>query len=87
MREVWGCNGKTKMHRPTMVDEENGIRTLFWSCPVRFIPSSVLSFIAEHRFYQSHPSAPFPKREHVSPKYAAAEIIYESALREYSQEK
>jgi hypothetical protein len=70
-----------------MVDEENGVTRQFWSCPVRFIPESVCSFITHYRYYQSHPSAAFPSLEKVSPRYRQAEIVYEGALAECNSER
>jgi len=74
------------MAKPTMIDEEDGVKRIFWSCPVRFVPSSVWSFIAYNNFYHKHPSAPFPKYEDISPRYRLAEIAYDRAMIEVLQE-
>lgn len=71
--DVWGCHGKTKMCKPTMVDDEEDVR--YWSCPIRFIPQSVWDFIRVQKFYQDHPSSPFPSFNQVSPRYLQAENI------------
>lgn len=80
MKDVWGCEGKTQMATPTMVDEENGMVTKYWSCPVKFIPSSVLEFLQCVAFYSKHPSAPFPAIDEISPRYMLAERLYEYNL-------
>jgi len=66
------------MANPTMVDEEGGVRTNFWSCPVQFIPSSVWEFLKCQSFFEKHPSAKFPGIDEVSPRYLAAERIYDT---------
>lgn len=70
---VWGCHERTKMCKPTMVDDEDG--TYYWSCPIRFIPQSVWDFVRIHKFYHDHPSAVFPSFDQVSPRYLQAESI------------
>jgi len=79
-KEVWGCNGKSTMSIPTMVDEDKETIRKFWSCPIRFIPSSIHSFIKCFSFYQNHPSSPFPNIENISPRYLEAENILNSEL-------
>jgi len=68
------------MSKPTMIDETEKSIRYFWSCPVRFIPSSVFEFIRYYTFYQNHPSSPFPSLEKISPRYLQAEEILQSEL-------
>jgi len=75
------------MARPTMVFEEEGIKRIYWSCPVKFVPDSVWSFIRHYNFYRRHQTAPFFQFDDVSPRYRLAENIYERALREALEEK
>ena len=60
-----------------MVDEDDNVRTIFWSCPIKFIPESVWSFLQCKSFYEKHPSSPFPSIDNVSPRYTKAEAIFE----------
>lgn len=87
MKKVWGCEGRAQISKPTMIDEENGVKRIFWSCPVRFIPDSVWSFISIYNFYQRHPHAPFYNHDSISPRFRLAEAVYQRALDEYIQEK
>lgn len=77
---MWGCEKKTLMARPTMIDYENGIRINYWSCPINFVPDSIWSFIRNRNFYELHPSSPFPKIQNVSPRYLQAESVLEREL-------
>ena len=75
------------MASPTMIDEENGIKTMYWSCPIRFIPNSIFEFVKRYKFHEQHPSAFFPAFENVSPRYLQAERILHlelSKMREVS---
>lgn len=74
------------MARPTMVDEIDGVRNEFWSCPVRFIPGSVWSFLQYKLFYERHASAHFPTFDEVSPRYLRAEMIFEAELSRFLTE-
>lgn len=69
---------------PTMVDEtiEGEIKTVtrFWSCPVKFIPDSVWSFLRYRDFHEKHPGARFPGLDEISPRYLQAEREYEAEL-------
>ncbi len=74
---------------PTMVDEEKFLDSngkpyvmvkKFWSCPVKFIPGSVWSFLKYRAFHERHPSAPFPTLEKTSPRYLQAEAVYDIEL-------
>jgi hypothetical protein len=68
------------MSKPTMVDEDNDYKTIFWSCPIKFVPDSIWEFVKMYSFYQNHPSSPFPKYENISPRYLKAEQIFNSEL-------
>ena len=77
---------------PTITDEErlvdkDGkiqiIQTLFWSCPTRFVPASVWSFLQHRTFCERHPSSPFPALEDVSPRYMQAEGIFDLEYARY----
>lgn len=77
------------MATPTIADEERLLdkdnkpyvrRTLFWSCPVRFIPPSVWSFLQHRTFYERHPSSPFPRFGDVASRYLQAEATFEVEL-------
>lgn len=75
------------MSIPTMVDEDEKIKRIFWSCPIRFIPDSVWSFTSIYLFYQNHPQSLFPKYDNVSPRYLMAETILHSELTKGREEK
>lgn len=77
---------------PTMADEERLLdkygkihimRTLFWSCPTKFVPDSVWSFLRQRTFYERHSSAPFPALEDISPRYLQAEAIFDLEYTRY----
>jgi len=74
------------MATPTMVDDEAGVVTEYWSCPVRFIPSSIWKFLEYLHFYQKHPSAPFPKLEDVSERFMQAERLFDLEMMKNLQE-
>lgn len=86
-RTVWGCYGKCTMATPTMVDESDGIIVKYWSCPVRFVPDSIWSFIKIRNFYNEHPSAPFPSYDKCSPRWLKAESIFNKELNGYMRSK
>lgn len=87
-----GCNGMRRIPKPYIVDDE--VKEIFvdgtykkilyvteiWSCPVKLIPGSILSFFRNYQYYSKHPSAPFPKRKECNPKYLKAESIFEGYL-------
>jgi hypothetical protein len=68
------------MATPTLIQEEGGVVMKFWSCPIRFIPASVWSFMRYQAFYKKHPSAPFPGLDSLSPRYSKAEAIFDAEL-------
>jgi hypothetical protein len=72
------------MSSPTMVDDEE--KKMYWSCPVNFIPQSVWYFLENKLYYSKHPSAPFPNREKVSPRYLKAENIFDSEFAQCMKE-
>jgi len=59
----------------------------YWSCPVKFIPSSVWSFVKIRKFYHDHPSSPFPAYERVSPRWSESEKILDTELMQYMRIK
>ena len=78
--DVWGCMGRCLMAKPTMIDETDTEKKVFWSCPIRFVPDSIWEFIRIHKFYQDHTSASFPAFDDVSPRYLQAESFLNSEL-------
>lgn len=68
------------MSKPTMIDEEDNVQKIFWSCPVKFIPDSIWSFLSCKAFHEKHPSAVFPSIDDVSPRYSAAETLFDYEL-------
>jgi hypothetical protein len=81
---VWGCEQKTLMATPTMIDEEiinnEKVISRYWSCPVKFIPNSVWSFLKYKAYHEKHPGAPFPDLDTISPRYLKAETVFETEL-------
>lgn len=80
------------MATPTFADEEKYldkegkpyvVQTLYWSCPVKFIPTSVWAFLQHRSFYEKHPSAPFPSLENVGPRYLQAESFFDIEYARY----
>lgn len=82
-KEVWGCNGKCLMSVPTFFEVVDGIKINYWSCPVKFVPNSIWHFIKVRNYYSNHPSAPFPCFDNVSPRWLAAEQIFNSEINSY----
>lgn len=74
------------MASPTFIDEEDNVKTLYYSCPVRFIPDSVWSFLKYRYYHERHPSVPFPSLDDLSPRYAMAEAQYDGYLSTYMLE-
>jgi hypothetical protein len=71
------------MSSPTMIDENGDVVSMFWSCPVKFSPQSVWSFLHCRNFYEKHPYSPFPPIDKVSPRYIRAEYVFENELSRY----
>lgn len=85
-KSVWGCEGRCQMSAPTMIDIDNNIVIKYWSCPVKFVPSSVWSFVKIRNYYNNHPSAPFPSFNNVSPRWLQAENILNAEMNNYIKE-
>ena len=74
------------MALPTFCDEDNSTIYQYWSCPIRFVPNSVWEFVKMVKFYENHPSSPFPEYRKVSPRYLQAESILHSEIAEVRKE-
>lgn len=81
---MWGCEKKTLMPDPVLVEEINGIEYRYWNCPIKFIPDSIWQFITLYDYQRSFPSAPMPKRDNVSKRFLLAYLYYESKYNEFS---
>jgi hypothetical protein len=81
-KETWGCHGRIKGRQPIAKEDEDGIRYNYFSCPVRFIPASLTSFISLLDFYRDFPSAKMPDFDNVSMRFFMAYRYYNAKLKE-----
>jgi hypothetical protein len=85
MRDVWGCEGPAEMQAATFADEENGMTIIYHSCPLRFIPDSVISFISHYDYIKNFSSV-MPKYNDLSPRFKQALHFFENQLSTYTSE-
>lgn len=84
MKKVWGCDGETQMATPTFGDETPELAIYYYSCPVRFIPSSVYDFLAEYDYMKKFVGSPIPRYSDLSPRFRQAMVQFENCLNEFS---
>lgn len=80
LKDVWGCEKKTKLKQPTFKDMINGVLYQYWNCPVKFIPNSVYEFLRIKNFYSRYPGASMPDFENISPRFLLMDEIYTNEL-------
>lgn len=71
------------MSVPTFIDETPEKVFVYWSCPVRFVPSSITEFVGQYNYYKNFPSALQVKYDEMSPRFRTAMLSYESQLVAY----
>lgn len=87
LREVWGCENKTKLERGYVVREIKDGRILHYiNCPVRYIPVSVWQFYDTYNYYREFPSASMPDYRRISPRYWSAYKVFTGKLNEFTAE-
>lgn len=73
-REKRNCCGCESHDTPVYYNEHVGE---FYSCPLNFIPDSIIEFADRYDYYEKYPSAA-PEFEDVNPRYWASVKFYES---------
>lgn len=86
MKKAWGCEKKTQLKQPTLIEEENNIRYLYWNCPIKFIPKSISQFMIIYDYYKDFPSAQMPSINDVSYRFLFATKYYDMKYNEYYSE-
>lgn len=74
------------MLEPTFEETAGDIRSRYWMCPMRFIPSSVYEFNRLYVYHKNYPSAPMPAYHDVSPRFMLASQYYDVKYSEYVKE-
>lgn len=74
------------MSVPTYAEEENGEQLAIMSCPIRFIPGSVLSFLEHYDYAKSFPGTPMPAFDRLAPRFKEAMRYYESQMTTMAEE-
>ena len=87
LRTVWGCNEKTQMSVPTFVEVEEDMEKVYFNCPRKFIPSSIVDFIWRINYYKDFPGAGMPSYDEVSPRFQQAFRLYNQYCIEALKEK
>lgn len=71
------------MSGPTFIeDSDDGEIVQYWSCPMAFITNSAISYWERRCYQEQYPSAPMPVFEQLSPRYAEADRVYNSAYQD-----
>lgn len=82
MHEYWGCENNTRMAEPTFVEEDTDKkeRLLYWRCPVKFVPSSIHTFLQYYDHFQRYPTSMRYGPDELAPRWVQAVAIYETEL-------
>ena len=86
LRDVWGCERKTRMSKATFEEEEAEDGKLYhykyWNCPWHFVSMSVIRLMKMYSYYKTFPNAVMPSIKDVSNKFLSAIQYYEMKLAE-----
>ena len=87
LRDVWGCQNKTRLERGYVVRELKDDTILHYvNCPVKYISDAVWNFYDMYNYYKEFPSAAMPEYSNVSPRFWQAHKLFSNKLNEFTAE-